>query len=423
MATYFGIICSWLSATLFLTAFLGMVYVGIRRLIRSLKEGKSALIPALPNAKMDKKDYRKLFLWLFISTLMVYVIGMAGQMLQSGGHLSLHDAFLRAFQKSDALHYIEIAKNGYTAVGETRYFIVFFPLFPLLVRIFAFFTFGHYILASVLLNFILMYIALIFIFRLGIMDFPRDTVWGAVGLLLLFPLAFFFHNAYTEPLFLMTSAASLYHTRKDNYALAGVFGFCCALSRASGVLCAVPLVARSFIGSFDRGKFHPLQWLQKAAFSLVTLSGTGVYLLLNYVVTGNAFMFLVHQSEHWYNGFKLFPNAVRTVSERMVTNIYPHHTAMWVSQFLAIFLFLALLVLGIRRLSTEMSFYNCAFFLMMISQSWLLSGPRYLMSMFPAFFVLSSFIKHKVWRGVVFALFATGLLIMTYLFAINHSIY
>ena len=32
------------------------------------------------------------------------------------------------------------------------------------------------------------------------------------------------------------------------------------------------------------------------------------------------FMFLIHQKEHWSNGFQLFPHAVDTVVERMVTN-------------------------------------------------------------------------------------------------------
>ncbi len=422
MEQTYGLIAFWLSAALFSAAFIGMIVIGIRRLVKSQREGRSALNLPL-STEMTRKDYKKLFWWLFCSTALVYAAGMIAVIINTPYPLSLHDVFLHAFQKSDALHYIEVAKYGYTAIGETRYFIVFFPLFPLLVRIFAFFTLGHYILASVILNFLLMYVALVAIFKLGIMDFPRDTIWYAVGLMLLYPLAFFFHNAYSEPLFLMTSALSLFFTRKDKYALAGLMGFFCALSRASGVLCAVPLVARSFIGAWESGKFHPVQWLKKAAWSIVTLAGTGSYLLLNYIVTGDPTMFLTIQNDHWYNHFALFPNAVRTVTERMFTNIYPHHAALWISQFMALFLFLILLILGVRKLSTELSFYNCAFYLMMISQSWLLSGPRYLMTMFPAFFVLSAVLQNRVGRIAGLAMFGAGLVVMTALFAIGHCIY
>ena len=278
-------------------------------------------------------------------------------------------------------------------------------------------------MAAVILNFCLMYAAIVVIYRLGLLDFPRDTVFSAVRLLLLFPLAFFFHNAYSEPLFLLTSALSLYAMRRDNYAMAGVWGFFCALSRASGVLCAVPLVARSFIGAWQDGRLRFVQWIKHASWSLVTLCGTGCYLLMNYIVTGNALMFMVHQREHWYNTFAFFPKAVNTIAQRLLTNVYPHHTALWVSQFCAIFLFLALLIFGIQKLSTEMSLYNCAYFLLMISQSWLLSGPRYLLVMFPAFFVLSAVLKNRVWRITVLILFAIGLCVMTALFAIGHSIY
>ena len=35
----------------------------------------------------------------------------------------------------DAPHYIDLAKNGYTNVGEGRYFIVFMPLYPFLIKL------------------------------------------------------------------------------------------------------------------------------------------------------------------------------------------------------------------------------------------------------------------------------------------------
>ncbi len=422
MVAIAGITFSVLSAILYMIAFIGMVSVGIHRLIQCQREGKSALNPPI-GTTMERADYGRLFLWLLLSTLLVYAVGIIAQISNSEVPLSLHDAFLRAFQKSDALHYMEIAKNGYAAVGETSFFIVFFPLFPFLVRILAIFTCGHYILSAVLLNFTLMYVSIVTIFKLGIMDFPRDTVFYAIGFLLLFPVAFFFHNAYSEPLFLMTSSLSLYCTRRDRYALAGIIGFFCALSRASGVLCAVPLVARSFIGAWQSGRFHPLQWLKKAAWSIATLSGTGCYLWINYMVTGDALRFLAIESEHWHNGFTLFPNAVRLVTQGMLTNTYSHHVAFWIPQFLALFFFLVLLILGAKRLSTELSFYNCAFYLLMISQTWLLSGPRYLMTMFPAFFVLAMVLKSKTARIIVLVLSGIGLVLMTWLFAIGHCIY
>lgn len=404
----------WISAALFLWALLGSVCHGIRQL-------NAAPVP-LGTARMDARDVRRIFYWLLGTTVGIYAVGILAQWLQYGMQ-SLPQAFANAFHKADALHYLEIAQNGYTAVGETRYFIVFFPLFPLLVRLFSLLTFGDLLLSAVLLNFVLMFFACLYIFQLGILEFEKRTVHAAIQLMLLFPVAFFFHNAYSEPLFLLTSAASLYYTRTRRWIAAGCMGFLCAFTRAAGVLCAVPLVAQAFIDAWQNGRLHVGAWLRHAVWSLLAPLGTGGYLLLNYAVTGNAFMFLIHQREHWYNGFSLFPNAVRTVTDRMLTNEYAHHAALWISQFVAIFLFLFLLIAGIRRLCTALSLYNCAYFLMMISAAWLLSGPRYLMAMFPAFYVLADVCKTPVRRGTALALSGLALVVMTACFSIGHSIY
>ncbi len=412
-----------LSIVLFAVALIGTIYVGIRRIVGAQRLNKSALSAPRSDGIMLRQDYWNLFWWLFLTTLLVYATGVIAQIVSSEGPKPLWEHFFNAFQRTDAKNYIIIARDGYTAVGENRFFIVFFPLFPYLVRFFAVLFGGDFVVAAFVLNFILMYLAIVVMFRLGIMDFPKRTVYTAIGLMLLFPEAFFFHNPYNEPLFLLLSLLSMYFTRKDKYALAGLAGMLCAFTRAAGVLCAVPLVARSFIRAFYDGAFHPLQWLKKAVWSLLTLCGTGLYLLVNTIVTGNPFMFLVHQSEHWDNYFKLFPSAVGTITGRMLSNIDVFQSVLWISQFAAIFLFLGLLVIGVWKLSTEMSLYNCAYFFMMISLSWLLSAPRYLMVLFPSFFVLATVLDNKALRAIVMALFGIGLCVMTYLFCIGYCIY
>lgn len=42
---------------------------------------------------------------------------------------------MRQFDHWDSPHYIDIAKNGYVNEGEQRLLIVFFPLYPLLIRL------------------------------------------------------------------------------------------------------------------------------------------------------------------------------------------------------------------------------------------------------------------------------------------------
>ena len=51
---------------------------------------------------------------------------------------TVHPGWLEIWNRWDATHYLDLAKNGYVAVGESRVSLVFFPLYPWLVRAMAF---------------------------------------------------------------------------------------------------------------------------------------------------------------------------------------------------------------------------------------------------------------------------------------------
>ena len=71
-----------------------------------------------------------------ISRLVIVLIAVMALMLvrnQSPDPNSL--AWL--WSKWDAGHFLDVAKHGYLNVGEERFFIVFFPLYPFLIRILA----------------------------------------------------------------------------------------------------------------------------------------------------------------------------------------------------------------------------------------------------------------------------------------------
>ena len=51
------------------------------------------------------------------------------------GELSFAGSFEQLWLHWDTRHYIGIAQDGYTAVGDERLRLVFFPLYPLLMRL------------------------------------------------------------------------------------------------------------------------------------------------------------------------------------------------------------------------------------------------------------------------------------------------
>jgi hypothetical protein len=79
----------------------------------------------------------------------------------------------------DAPHYVDIAENGYTAIGEGRYFIVFMPLYPFLIRVLAFFIRNYEVSALLISNFASVF-ACLYLYRLAKIDYPHSTALKSV---------------------------------------------------------------------------------------------------------------------------------------------------------------------------------------------------------------------------------------------------
>ena len=67
--------------------------------------------------------------------------------------------------KWDSFWYLDIARNGYSFKGREKLSnIVFFPLYPSLIRLTSFLTAGNFILAGWILNVIFLLLALLYFF-------------------------------------------------------------------------------------------------------------------------------------------------------------------------------------------------------------------------------------------------------------------
>ncbi|MFP5307563.1 MAG: mannosyltransferase family protein, partial [Gammaproteobacteria bacterium] len=74
-----------------------------------------------------------LFILAMKAALLLYT-GLAHGVLENES-ISELGQLLRLWMQWDSLHYLAVAEHGYTSEGERRFFIVFFPLFPLLIRV------------------------------------------------------------------------------------------------------------------------------------------------------------------------------------------------------------------------------------------------------------------------------------------------
>src|SRR3990172_761078 len=125
----------------------------------------------------------------------------------------------------DSYWYLDIAQNGYyLRENDTLANVVFFPLYPFLMKVLSFLVFGNLILAGWFLSSVFLILAVGYLYKL-VLEFHKDLDPKLVLLMMLtFPTAFFFNAVYTESLFLFLSVVSFYYALKKNFLLAGIFG-------------------------------------------------------------------------------------------------------------------------------------------------------------------------------------------------------
>ena len=204
------------------------------------------------------------------------------------------DSWFTLWNRWDAIHYLGLAENGYTAEGEARFSIVFYPLYPWLVRAVAFVC-RSYFGAALLVSGAASICAGLLLRRLVALDYPARVARLAVWFLLIFPTAYFLHIGYSESLFLALVLGCVLAARRQFWAVAGALGALACLTRVNGLLLMPTLLVEAWL-QYRQTRRIDWRWLWIAATGL----GFAGYLLLNYRVTGDPFTFLQILEEHWY---------------------------------------------------------------------------------------------------------------------------
>jgi hypothetical protein len=149
--------------------------------------------------------------------------------------------FWDAWIRYDAGWYWHLVKLGYTPSGDgkwtTQANVVFFPLYPYLIRLATKLVGGtNHWYAGLAISNVATALALFFMLRIARRYVDEDCARRSLVYLLLFPSSFFLSSYYTEGLFLLTATASFASFLKKRYFLCGVWGYLAAMTRNPGVL-------------------------------------------------------------------------------------------------------------------------------------------------------------------------------------------
>ena len=91
------------------------------------------LIDVMPNERTSKWLNAQVIATVLISKFLILVFASQAYQIISEKPFGGGESFLGIWDRWDAAHFLKIAQNGYTAVGDDRFLIVFFPLYPILV--------------------------------------------------------------------------------------------------------------------------------------------------------------------------------------------------------------------------------------------------------------------------------------------------
>jgi hypothetical protein len=317
------------------------------------------------------------------------------------------------FNKWDAPHYVYLAQHWYVNSGDPAFSIVFFPLYPLLTRLFTYSTDTVNLSALVVAN-ACSTIAFLYLYKLTKLDFGEGTAQKAILFLSVFPTAYFFSAPYTEGLFFAMCIMSLYYARLGKWLPAGILGGLAALTRLGGLL-MLPVLAAEFLHQNRRNLRRIFSFDFAWIFS--ALVGFLVYLDINLQTTGSMFTFIRVEREHWYNTIDPWAGFTGAISWGQ-NSTYPNNiTIGWAPLAFGVFGLVIIVVGLVRRFRPSYMAAMVLSWMLALSTSFWLSVPRYIMAMFPMFILLATLAKGKAAAAVVTVTFGVFLCYFTFLFA------
>ncbi len=302
--------------------------------------------------------------------------------------------FLAMWKQWDANNYIRIAELGYAGYDESgmHTLLVFFPLYSWLIRGLHLLVSDYRLCGHIIAC--LCYVGACYMFaRLVTEDFGWSTAQLALGLLSAYPFAFFFAAPFQESLFLLLTVTALWLIRRHRWLWAALVGALAAMTRMQGVLlifagaveyclCEDPI--RRIRDRDWSGLWRGL-WRDLLPLALI-LTGTGMYLLINWRVDDDPFQFMTYQKEIWSNGFAMLPICLKTMWDNLVYRWGQELMfVLWGPQLAVFAVSLAALLYSLRRLPPVWTAYLLGCTLLNFSLSWPLSCGRYTACSFPLF--------------------------------------
>lgn len=360
-----------------------------------------------------REEIKNLFLILLIaafSILLTYLLSFLSFLIFQNNFQSLQKIWLRW----DGYHYLTIAKSWYQSTGPDQYLIVFFPFYPLLIRIFTA-VFKNDFFSALLISNLGYVLALIYLFKLTLIDFSKKTAFRAILYFSFFPTAYFLHASYTEGVFMALIISSFYYARKEKWPTACLIAALATATRST----ALVLLPALLLEYLQQRRFRirkDVLWFLAAPMGFV------YYLYLNFSIYGNPFAFKTIMVEHWFKKFSWPWYGIKETVRGFPNWSWSEKVMISGAETFFILLALLVLIVGIRRLRPSYSLFGFLTLFMVTSTSFLLSTPRYTLAIFPIFIILAflSEKKNEILNAAILTVFVAFYTLFLSVFAQGH---
>lgn len=329
----------------------------------------------------------------------VSVPGLAAEPLRPGWHNAL-----TAGNRGDALWYQRIAVDGYRADDSSA---AFFPLYPVAIRALATLPgIGPRAAAAAVAQGSFLG-ALVVLYALTSREFGPDLARRTTRYLAVFPTAFFFLAPYTEAPFLLLTLLTFWYARGNRWWGAAAAAALAASTRSAGIV----LLPALLVEAVAQRRTHGRRLLPRLAAAGAPLLGLGAYGLYWALAKGDVWA-PVDAQQNWQ---RVFTPPTTTLWHALEDGW--RFGSYWLIDLLVVGVITVALLAGVRLLRATYLTYGLLSLLLPLSEPFpprpLLSMPRFLAVVFPAFWVLAAASsRRRLPDPLVLAAFAGGFVLL-----------
>lgn len=328
-------------------------------------------------------------------------------------------SWLWSFANFDGVHYLTIAKAGYSA----QFTQVFFPLYPLLISIAQqILNFINPIVLGLLISNTFFLLSLFMLTKLLKLDYKKDTIRWILLFLIVFPTSFYFGSIYTESLFFFLVISAFYAARKKWWLLSGILGALASCTRLIGIFLLPTLLWEWYT---DKVKIkneklkvtdlHEILYALRSPLSLIPV-GLLTYMLYLQLKFGDWLYFWhvqpVFGAERSGGGIILLPQVLWRYF-KILTSIPLDSGSFWIPALELISTIgavIALIIGYFKKIRLSYLLFSLLSVLLPTLTGTFSSMPRYILMVFPMFIVLGM-LKSRLAKCII--IFVSVLLLVT----------